>query len=680
MSEERGAIRPAAVLLVFFALAVAWTWPLAARLSWRIPHDPGDPLLVTWMMWWNTQAVPLTAAWWDAPIFFPLRGAFALSEHVLGMAVFTTPIQLAGGSALFAYNAALMLSFALSGFFAFLLVRHLTGSTPVAFCAGLAYGFAPYRASQLSHLQVLTSQWMPLALYAVHRYLDTPRVPLLVLFGAAVLLQGLSHGYYIFFFAVLFACWLAWFVDWRRAPRRGLAIIAAYGTASLPLVPILLTYREVQSRLGLTRSLPEILQYSATFDAFKNVPPMLALWPDGEAQTGENYLFTGVTVVALLLAGVIVSLTRRFARPPLSSERVRSADPGTDDARQSAEPRQRNPWPFYALATVLMYALAMGPAPPGSGVRALAHPYTVLIWLPGFTGLRVAARFAMLGVLCLSTAAGLALHRILTLWARGGRLLIPLALAGLVVDGWMHRMPLGVPPGRLELPHVPNAAILELPADDARVSIAAMYRSMTHQYPVVNGYSGYTPPHYQILTDSMRRDDPSAVVDLARGRPLIIVISDRWDTDGHFRRFVDRLPNVERIGSGSGGIAYVLRPGPRAPVPPTGGPLPFTVRELPREHVVLDLGTPRTIRSVEFPLRRHYPELGARFAIETSLDGETWTMAWLDWTGGPAMRAALEDPLRVTVKLTLRDVSARYLRVHPAPKWLWKELEVKGPG
>ena len=679
MTEERGAIRPAAVFLVFCALAVAWTWPLAARMSWRIPHDPGDPLLVTWMMWWNTQAVPLTAAWWDAPIFFPLRGAFALSEHVLGMTIVTTPIQLAGGSALFAYNAALLFSFALSGFFAFLLVRQLTGSTPVAFCAGLAYGFAPYRASQLSHLQVLTSQWMPLALYALHRYLDTPRMALLVLFGAAVLIQGLSHGYYIFFFAVLFAGWLAWFVDWRQTPRRGLAIIAAYIVASLPLVPILWTYREVQGRLGLSRSLPEILQYSASFDAFRNVPPMLAFWPDGKAQTGENYLFTGVTVVALFFVGIIVAIARAD-RGPLRRgflQRAPAARSGVDDLRDQR--RSRPPFTFYALATLLMYALAMGPAPPGSGLRALAHPYTLLIWLPGFTGLRVAARFAMLGVLCLSTAAGLALHRITMLWPRAQRLVIPLALAGIVVDGWMHPMPLGVPPGRLELPSIPHAAILELPADDARVSIAAMYRSMTHGYPVINGYSGYTPPHYTILTDSMYRDDPSAVVELARGRPLIIVISDRWDTDGHFRRYVDRLPGVERLGSGSGGTVYVLRPSPRAPLPPTGEPLPFTSRELPREHVVLDLGAAHTVRSLEFPLRRKYPELGARFAIETSLDGEAWTMTWLDWTGGPAMRAALDDPKNVTVKLTLRDVSTRYLRIHPAPKWLSEEVIVRGP-
>jgi hypothetical protein len=226
---------------------------------------------------------------------------------------------------------------------------------------------------------------------------------------------------------------------------------------------------------------------------------------------------------------------------------------------------------------------------------------------------------------------------------------------------------------------MPGAAVLELPAGDARVSIAAMYRAISHGHPLINGYSGYTPPHYVILTESMQRDDPSAILALARGRPLIIVTSDRYDPAGDYRRLVEALPGIERHGAGSGGARYVLRPQPRAVTPPTGTPWPFTLRELPRNHVQLDLGSHRIVRSVEFPLRKNYPRLSARLAVETSNDGAEWTMAWHDWTGAPAMAAALEDPERVTVKLALRDVSARYLRISPAPRWLWEEMVVKGP-
>ncbi|MBE3075571.1 MAG: hypothetical protein IMZ75_11625 [Actinobacteria bacterium] len=182
-----------AVLALFLLLAVAWTWPLGANLSLRIPHDPGDPILNTWILWWNAQAVPFTARWWDPPIFYPMSGALALSEHLFGIALFTTPMQWAGVGPLAAYNVALILSFGLSGFFAYLLGRHLTGSTLAGFCAGLAFGFAPYRASQLAHLQMLTSQWMPLALLAMHAYVEEGRRRWLVVFTGAWLIQALSN-------------------------------------------------------------------------------------------------------------------------------------------------------------------------------------------------------------------------------------------------------------------------------------------------------------------------------------------------------------------------------------------------------------------------------------------------------------------------------------------------------
>ena len=37
-------------LLGFSALAVFWTWPVAANLSSRIPHDAGDPVLNIWIL------------------------------------------------------------------------------------------------------------------------------------------------------------------------------------------------------------------------------------------------------------------------------------------------------------------------------------------------------------------------------------------------------------------------------------------------------------------------------------------------------------------------------------------------------------------------------------------------------------------------------------------------------
>ena len=51
--------------------------------------------------------------------------------------------------------------------------------------------------------------------------------------------------------------------------------------------------------------------------------------------------------------------------------------------------------------------------------------------------------------------------------------------------------------------------MIELPVDDTDVSVHAMYRSMFHRRPLVNGYSGYIPPHYRILALSLWRGDSS---------------------------------------------------------------------------------------------------------------------------------------------------------------------------
>ena len=68
------------------------------------------------------------------------------------------------------YNLLFLSTFVLSGLGMYLLVRELTGNPLAAFVAGLLFAFAPYRLPQSSHLQVLSSQWMPFALYGFRRY------------------------------------------------------------------------------------------------------------------------------------------------------------------------------------------------------------------------------------------------------------------------------------------------------------------------------------------------------------------------------------------------------------------------------------------------------------------------------------------------------------------------------
>src|SRR5215510_1947195 len=119
---------------------------------------------------------------YDANIFFPAPLTLAYSEHLIPQAIQIFPIYALTGNPILCYNALFLSTFALSGLGMFLFARELTGSAPAAFVAGLAYAFAPYRFSNLSHLQVLSSAWMPFVLYGLRRYFETGRV--LALAGA----------------------------------------------------------------------------------------------------------------------------------------------------------------------------------------------------------------------------------------------------------------------------------------------------------------------------------------------------------------------------------------------------------------------------------------------------------------------------------------------------------------
>jgi hypothetical protein len=659
--------QPLWALLGFSALAVAWTWPVAANLNTRVPHDAGDPLLVVWILWWNAQVTPFTEAWWNAPMMWPMAGAMTLSEHLVGLGLVATPLQLAGANPVTAYNVCFLLTFALSGFFAFLLGRRLTGSTFAGICAGIAFGFAPYRASQLAHMQVLSAQWMPLALLGLHAYLSTGARRWLAVFGIAWLIQALSNNYFLLFFPVLIAAWLAWFVDWRRAPRRGLAIVAAWVAASLPLLPVLLKYREVHERLDLTRTVVEIREFSAVPASFLHAAPLMKFWSEGPARTYEQYLFTGVAVVLLALAGLALVFVRntQHTRGPLLAGRA--------------------PILFYAAATLLMWALALGPGGSGQDASSPLRPYSWLLWLPGFNGLRVPSRFAMLGTLCLAMTASLAVAHLSTLTifadreaARWRRLAGLLVVVGLLADGMTRPVPVVTPPGKVILPGPAHAAVIELPVDSTDVSVQAMYRSIFHGHPLVNGYSGHSPPHYSILSLSLARLDSTALFYLARRRPLVIVVNDEFDESRSYKDMVEGLPGIQWHGASGAGSVFVLPAQATPREPPVGPAIPASVRDAGRSVLEFDLGAPRLLSAVEFPLRRRYErDFAPRLRIETSDDGQTWTESWVGKTGGMAVEATLADPQLTPMRIPLAGVRARYLRLYPASAWMKTELIVR---
>jgi hypothetical protein len=261
---------------------------------------------------------------WNANIFYPEPLTLAYSEHLFGQALQVLPIQALTGNILLSYNLLFISTFALSGLAVYVLVRDLTDRPLAAFVAGLAFAYAPYRLGQISHLQVLSSYWMPFALVGFRRYFVrvTTHGPSAfagrALAGGALAtaMQNLSCGYYMLFFAPFAAVYCAYEViqrklagQWKVWLQLALAAILV-ALITWPFARAYFQLREI-AELGV-RSVDDLVQFSADTYAFATPPRrarILAQWLDGYSKP-EGAGFPGITILVLATIGMAWNVRR----------------------------------------------------------------------------------------------------------------------------------------------------------------------------------------------------------------------------------------------------------------------------------------------------------------------------------------------------------------------------------
>lgn len=468
-----------AAALGYVLLTVVMTWPIARGLARDIPADLGDSLLNMWIMAWDAEAIVAMASGtmafadlWNGNIFHPSPLTLTFSEHLLPQAVQGLPFYIATGNIVLAYNVVFLATFALSGLGMFLFVRELTGSARVAFVAGLFYAFVPYRLGQFPHIQTISSQWMPFALYGMRRYFDRGSVLALAGGVLAFVVQGLSTGYYLFYFAPVFAGYVVWEMAVRglwRQWRPWLTMTVAAGSAVALSLPFLLPYATARDSQGMSRPVEEIIGFSADLYAYVNTPPQVYAWGStlNRYPQPEGDLFPGAVPLLLALAALVVWAVRarrlsrgvaigtgprtdRLARVLLGltaavvvaaaliavtggfvldvggvvvrATNVRRtltiaallAAAGlyiSPRWRVAAGHAPRDLTPFLLAALVFAVVMSLGPFPRAGGLRlAGLELYSFFFaYVPGFEGLRAPARFAMVATAMLAPLAGYAL-------------------------------------------------------------------------------------------------------------------------------------------------------------------------------------------------------------------------------------------------------------------------------
>ena len=569
---------------MYAALTVGLTWPLARGLTHNVAGDFGDPLFTSWVLAWD--ATHLGRGWWHANIFAPHPLALAYSEHFLPQALQALPIYWATDNPILCYNLLFLSTFVLSGLGMFLFARELTGSPTASLVAGLAFAFTPYRIASIPHLQVLSSAWMPFVLFGLRRHFETRRALPLAGAAAAWVVQNLSCGYYCLFFSPVAFLYMVWELTtrhlWRDRPEL-LRLAGSCAIVALMTVPFLIPYLELR-QLGFTpRSLAETRRFSADVYAYFTADPNLRVW-GSVLQTwprAEGLLFPGLTIVVLAAIGAVVDLGRPFqggrsfgdaesvARrvvfalfgciaialllgysirlPGLkitSLSRVAIAGAVTAtilltlsrSARSALGAWLQSPAAWLVLMTLFAVAMSFGPDIHAKGRSvAGANIYTVFYnHVPGFDGLRVPARYAMVAALALAGLAGLgaaALERLSTRWRRAASLrpYAPLIAGGLIVleavavpipinqnstdykDASLAPLPPSVASGAAAPPVYrfiaqlsPSAVVIELPLGEPAFDVRYMFYSTRHWKRLVNGYSGGAPIAYQFLTESLK--------------------------------------------------------------------------------------------------------------------------------------------------------------------------------
>ena len=707
------------IAAVFVGLAIVFTWPLATRPGSLMTAQPfGDPLLNAWILAWGAdRLLHGLSGFWTGLFFYPYPDTVAYSEHLLGITVFTAPIQWLSGNPILAFNLALIGSAALAGLGAYLLARDVTGRPDAALLAGVAFACSPYRVPQIYHLQVLTAGWMPLGLWALHRFFATGSRRALAGFTICFVLQACSNGYFLYFMSVpaaivaVHGLWRARGARLRRAVALGLSAL----TILAAIAPVAVVYLRVKREQGLSRSLGDIVQFSPDLAAYGHISDRLWLW-GGILPAGlyERELFPGLIISVLAAVALVAAIRNRGA----------AGGPG-DAASGSSLLR------LYGLILAVALALSLGPRPSLFGWRLpVTGPYGWLMAvMPGLDGLRVPARLVMVVLVALAVlgAAGLALLTARLAprlrWATA-----VLVAGGIAAEGYagplaVERFPsadMAADRASYEwLAAQPRGPMLELPVGETATSVRHLYRTLTHRNRIVNGYSGYGsalqgfvggPP----FTELARLDDALVMARALGIRWLMVhppLYADPAQGDALVRALRSSRTHVARVESLAAASVAELRPlrpaGPQAD--PTWREVPsreiaassshngerlsllfdgdrdtrwFTgARQRGAEWIELRFPDVRDVARLRLEMgRRSRADYPRGLAVEVSLDGATWTTLFADAILARLALSIVNEPLTPGIDIALPPNQTRMLRLRTLGEtriWFWSIHELR---
>ncbi|MGB8953146.1 MAG: discoidin domain-containing protein [Candidatus Aminicenantales bacterium] len=704
---------------LFILLALGMTFPLIFHSSDHLPSDLGDPLYNVWAMAWNAHQLSEGGqGFWDANIFYPHHGTLLYADYIFALSLLHAPLAAFSGNVIFAYNILFIFSFFLSALGMYHLVFHLSGSKTGAVMAGIIFAFFPYRFAHISHLELLYSAWMPFCLLFLHKFIENLSWKSLFGAGALLVIQALSCAYYGVHLALFAGLFILFFASSEKLLFKK-AFWLKIGAVSLfvciLLAPFFYPYLKVHGQMEFARSLNIVKFYSAQLQHFLAVPPWNLVWGKitGSLGAQEWQLYPGLVPV-LLAVGLFFRRRRHPAGGP--------------------EEKRRNSAPIFYLETVLLaWLLSLGPVIRCSDRELFPGPYRILYnWVPGFRGLRVPSRFAVIMMLGLAVLSGLALARWLGRQRRTGwRICVPILLAGMALAEYasfpipLARVNVGsqIPPIYSLVKEIPQESpLIEFPIPPRGLGKSRealyIYYSTYHWRRLVNGYSGYIPPAYVAIGEAMEGFPSEPTFRLLRNLGVeYVLVHTGWFLSEEGKRIVTGLKDFTDqagcLAAMEGDYLYRLLPAQKTQDEGIGDiiagkeqwkaasnvnweqtRLAFDGRpetgwstgrpQRPGDYFLLDLGSLCKVRRLEMSLSGRPLDFPRGYLLEGSVDGNNWTSLNENRFSFPELDpATIEDYSKYQLVVSFPDSEVRYLRMrltrgHERRPWSIQEIVCRG--
>jgi hypothetical protein len=516
-------------LLLFAVLTGVMVFPTVEVMTrGGVPGWEGDNVYYVHSMWWWKHSLfeLHTSPFVDTESFYPVGRANGRSELTVTNTIPAIPITWLFSPAV-AYDVMVLLSFIATGFFTHLWVHQLTGRRDAGVLAGVITAFTPMRFAHLAgHLPQLTTQWIPLALYAFERFVEQRSLRRAVLFGAGVALTVLGCWYYGYALAIVLPVYVI-ARTWRSPVWRDrgwwVGLAASGAIAFLITSPFLYQMFKLRAAGQLARSLGEMDSWSLNvYDLF--IPnlthPVFGEWASRlfqheRALWVEHGVTLGYAALGLAIAGWFTFRRKHAGLGALLATWAVSFLIALGPTVHWGDHQVRVPVP---LDIARLAAKQLTGAANGGDTRAMRESFAnvgIPIPLPSLlmyravpltSGMRVMARFAIYTTFMTAALAGFGLIA-LTGWAerrwgppaRGAVPVLAVALVLFESLSVQAVMPLGPRVVDAWLATQPGSmVIVELPVDQAQRSLQNYWMTVNRRKNFFGWVGDSFPPPVQI--------------------------------------------------------------------------------------------------------------------------------------------------------------------------------------